>query len=131
MTYPVYPASLPLPLQSSYSETYAPAVMRTQFLDGTARQRVYPSNVSDTVVNATIQMTDSQYATWFAFYSNDIRYGTDWFTMSLPSNSGQLVSRIVRLQSGKFRKSLVHRNSAGCLWKISVTLDMRDMSYDS
>ena len=131
MTYPVYPASLPLPLQSSYKETYAPAVMRTQFLDGTARQRVYPSNVSDTVVTATIQMTDSQYATWFAFYSNDIRYGSDWFTMSLPSNSGQLVSRIVRLQSGKFSKSLVHRNSAGCLWKITVTLDMRDMSYDS
>lgn len=126
-----YPASLPLPLQSGYSEDYAPAVLRTQFLDGTARQRVHPNNAADASVKITLQFTDSEYQIFYNFYLNTINSGCDWFIMNLPDSTGAISARTIRIQSGKFSKSLIFRNSEMWYWKVSFTADLRSENYGS
>lgn len=124
MTLPAYPQSLPLPLQSSYKETYSPAVLRTSFADGSARQRVMAHNATDKEVSITLQLDETQMSVFETFYISNLKYGCAWFSMPLPDGNTN-ITKTVRIKNGKYDKSLLFRNSSHTMWKITMTLDMR------
>ena len=124
MTLPAYPQTLPLPLQNGYKESYSPAVLRTNFADGSARQRVMVHNAKDKDVSITLQLDETQLATFESFYATDLVQGCNWFTMNLPSGNTN-ASKTVRIKDGKYDKSLLFRNSSHTVWKITMTLDMK------
>lgn len=124
MALPAYPQSLPLPLQSSYKETYSPAVLRTSFADGSARQRVMVHNAADKEVSITLQLDETQLPVFETFYISNIKYGCAWFNMPLPDGNTN-ITKTVRIKNGKYDKSLLFRNGSHTVWKITMTLDMR------
>lgn len=124
MALPAYPQSLPLPLQSSYKETYSPAVLRTSFADGSARQRVMVHNATDKEVSITLQLDETQLPVFETFYISNLKYGCVWFNMPLPDGNTN-ITKTVRIKNGKYDKSLLFRNGSHTVWKITMTLDMR------
>lgn len=125
MSYLSYPDTLPIPLQEGYDAQYSPAILRTVFADGSARQRVLPFNNADFSVNATLLLTGAQFTVFWQFYQN-INYGADWFYLNMPDDTNnQLVPKLVRIQKGEFKKSLQFRNDNDFVYKVSFTLDMQ------
>ena len=119
-----YPQSLPLPLQTGYKESYSPAVLRTNFADGSARQRVMVHNAKDKEASITLQLDEAQLAVFELFYISDLLYGCNWFTMQLPDGNSN-TARTVRIKDGKYDKSLLFRNGTHSVWKITMTLDVK------
>lgn len=119
-----YPQSLPVPLQSGYKESYSPAVLRTSFADGSARQRVMVHNAKDKEASITLQLDEAQLAVFEVFYISDLTYGCAWFDMPLPDGNTN-VTKTVRIKDGKYDKSLLFRNGSHTMWKVTMTLDVK------
>lgn len=124
MSLTAYPTTLPLPLQSGYSTEYKPAVLRTEFADGSAKQRFLPHNASDFSVTCQLLLTGSQFATFWSFYET-INFGCDWFTLTLPSEDGGTITKTVRIKEGKIKQSLEFRNDSDFAYKITFSLDVK------
>ena len=106
-----YPNTLPQPLQESYSADYKPALIRTTFTDGSARQRTMPYNASDFSVSCVLMLTGAQWVDFWNFYKS-LNYGADWFTMNLPLDSSDTVNtRTVRIKNGTIKKDLRHKSN--------------------
>ena len=121
-----YPNTLPQPLQESYSADYKPAMIRTTFTDGSARQRTMPYNASDFSVSCVLMLTGAQWVDFWNFYKS-LGYGADWFTMNLPlDNSDSVNTRTVRIKNGQIKKDLQFRNTSNFVYKVSFTLDVRE-----
>ena len=119
-----YPQGLPLPLQNGYTEKYSPSVLRTSFVDGSARQRVNVFNAKDRELSCTLQLNHTQLATFENFYKNNLKYGCEWFEMPLP-NGHTNTAATVRIKNGEYTKTLLFRNEIQTVWQIKLSLDVR------
>ena len=127
--YKYYPKTLPLPLQSSYSVTYTPSVLRTTMTDGTVRQRLLNVGASSTLKCNILLRTQDEYNKFMQFYK-DINYGADWFVMPVINESGStdtaIEYRLIRMQNGKFTSTLQF-NNGNAVRQVGLTCDMDEL----
>ena len=117
---------LPAPLQSSYSQEYAPSVVRTQMLDKHARQRTLagkpPSSLS-----CKFQMDEDQFAAWVQAWKETLNEGADWFYLRALGGSNAVIEvKQVRLRNGEWSYSLIHHTDTGNLYEVSMKFDVKE-----
>lgn len=129
MTYNYYPKNLPLALQSGYSMSYKPAILRTTMTDGTVRQRLLNVGANAELKCSIMFGNQTEYNEFLQFYKS-INYGADWFVMPVVNESAtsdnNINYRLVRLQSGKYSSSLVF-NNGNIVRKITITCDVDEL----
>ena len=129
-----YPEDLPLPLQANYSESVSPNVKRSSMSDGYVRQRKVTSNAPRSV-NVTFYF-NSEELVKFEDFILQLNEGADWFLLKIPTKqytegltSFATAERTVRLQSGKYTKTLQFFSDDKWLWKIAANLDLSMDDY--
>lgn len=129
-----YPEDLPLPLQANYSESVSPNVKRSSMSDGYVRQRKVTSNAPHSV-NVTFYF-NSEELVKFEDFILQLNEGADWFLLKIPTKqytegltSFATAERTVRLQSGKYTKTLQFFSDDKWLWKIAANLDLSMNDY--
>ena len=129
-----YPEDLPLPLQANYSESVSPNVKRSSMSDGYVRQRKVTSNAPRSV-NVTFYFNSEQLVK-FEDFILQLNEGADWFLLKIPTKqytegltSFATAERTVRLQSGKYTKTLQFFSDEKWLWKVAASLDLSMTDY--
>lgn len=129
-----YPEDLPLPLQANYSESVSPNVKRSSMSDGYVRQRKVTSNAPRSV-NVTFYFNSEQLVKFDDFILQ-LNEGADWFLLKIPTKqytegltSFATAERTVRLQSGKYTKTLQFFSDEKWLWKVAASLDLSMTDY--
>lgn len=129
-----YPEDLPLPLQANYSESVSPNVKRSSMSDGYVRQRKVTSNAPRSV-NVTFYFNSEQLIK-FEDFILQLNEGADWFLLKIPTKqytegltSFATAERTVRLQSGKYTKTLQFFSDEKWLWKVASSLDLSMTDY--
>lgn len=129
MSYNYYPKTLPLALQSGYSMSYKPAILRTTMTDGTIKQRLLNVGANSELKCSIMFRNQAEYNEFVQFYKN-INYGADWFVMPVVNESAttdkNINYRLVRIQSGKYSSSLVF-NNGNMVRKITITCDVDEL----
>lgn len=129
-----YPEDLPLPLQANYSESVSPNVKRSSMSDGYVRQRKVTSNAPRSV-NVAFYFNSEQLVK-FEDFILQLNEGADWFLLKIPTKqytegltSFATAERTVRLQSGKYTKTLQFFSDEKWLWKVAASLDLSMDDY--
>ncbi len=116
-----WPETLPLPLLSGYQGESGANVLRTDFDAGGARQRLRygesPENLS-----LSFKFKAAEMEIFKAFWKTDIKYGNDWFLMTLNIGDG-FMEYDVRIIGGLYQ----HQALPGMNWQVSFKLEVSEI----
>jgi len=115
-TFPT-PPTLPKPTLSMAINTQ-PAVVRTKFETGRARQR-RRFEYDTKFYRVEWELTDSEYDIFEAFVRTKLNFGNDWFNITLPATQG-LQTVLARFKDGKHKRS--HYGNLN--WRVTATLEV-------
>lgn len=99
MSYPTWPATLPLPQRAGYGIDDKSAILRSTMADGLARQRRRFANPPGEIP-VQWSLTAEQHAMLRGFLEHECEGGVGWFSLRLTFPGFGLAEQTVRLKPG-------------------------------
>lgn len=119
MSYPNFPATLPLPLRDGYGINDQSAILRTTMADGLARQRRRFANPPGEIP-VQWSFTAEQHALFRGFLEYECAGGADWFSLRILFPGEGLKEQTVRL-----KPSMKSKLWGLDTWIVNVTLEIK------